>query len=129
MHLLAGRIVQALATAMLMPLMMTTTFRLTPVHRRGQMMALVTAVGAVAPAIGPAIGPAISGIIMANLSWRWIFILVLPLALISLVVGAIKMRDLTTPAASSIDVVFLALAAVGFGALVYGLASAHDTSG
>ena len=105
--------------------MMATTFRLAPDGRRGQMMALTTAVGAIAPAIGPAI----SGLVVANLSWRWIFILVLPLAVIALVVGGVLMRNLTTPVPSTIDVASLALAAIGFGALVFGLASAHDTSG
>nr|WP_276612172.1 DHA2 family efflux MFS transporter permease subunit [Kineococcus vitellinus] len=123
--LLTGRIVQAAGTATLAPLMMATTFRLAPEGRRGSLMALTTAVGAVAPAIGPAI----SGLIVANLSWRWIFLLVLPLALIALIVGGILMRNLTTPVPSSIDVISLVLAAVGFGALVFGLASAHDTSG
>ncbi|MCI2238574.1 DHA2 family efflux MFS transporter permease subunit [Paenibacillus sp. TRM 82003] len=123
--LLTGRIVQAAGTATLAPLMMATTFRLAPEGRRGSLMALTTAVGAVAPAIGPAI----SGLIVANLSWRWIFILVLPLALIALVVGGILMRNLTTPVPSSIDATSLILAAIGFGALVFGLASAHDTSG
>lgn len=123
--LLTGRIVQAAGTATLAPLMMATTFRLAPEGRRGSLMALTTAVGAVAPAIGPAI----SGLIVANLSWRWIFILVLPLALIALVVGGLLMRNLTTPVPSSIDVASLGLAAIGFGALVFGLASAHDTSG
>jgi len=123
--LLTGRIAQAAGTATLAPLMMATTFRLAPDGRRGQMMALTTAVGAVAPAIGPAI----SGLVVANLSWRWIFILVLPLALIALVVRGVLMRNLTTPVPSTIDVASLALAAIGFGALVFGLASAHDTSG
>lgn len=47
--LLAGRIVQAAGTAVFVPLLMTTTMRLVPESRRGQMMAVVTAVPAVAP--------------------------------------------------------------------------------
>ncbi|QQD77956.1 MFS transporter (plasmid) [Curtobacterium sp. YC1] len=56
--LLTGRIVQAVGTAVLVPLLMTTSIGLVAPSRRGQMMALVTAVTAVAPAVGPAVlGP------------------------------------------------------------------------
>ncbi|MBT1683811.1 DHA2 family efflux MFS transporter permease subunit [Curtobacterium flaccumfaciens] len=123
--LLTGRIVQALGTAVLVPLLMTTSIGLVAPSRRGQMMALVTAVTAVAPAVGPAF----SGLVMSQLSWRWLFIIILPLSVLGLVIGAIKMPNLTTPRRTSFDVLSLVLSAVGFGALVYGLASAGESSG
>ncbi|WP_309104999.1 MFS transporter [Microbacterium sp.] len=76
--LLTGRIVQALGTAVLVPLLMTTSIGLVAPSRRGQMMALVTAVTAVAPALGPAF----SGLVMAQLTWRWLFIIILPLSIL-----------------------------------------------
>ncbi|MHA7180334.1 MFS transporter [Arthrobacter sp. MDB2-24] len=91
--LLTGRIVQALGTAVLVPLLMTTSIGLVAPSRRGQMMALVTAVSAVAPALGPAF----SGLVMSQLSWRWLFIIILPLSVLGLLIGAIKMPNLTTP--------------------------------
>lgn len=123
--LLTGRIVQALGTAVLVPLLMTTAIGLVAPSRRGQMMALVTAVTAVAPAVGPAF----SGLVMAQLTWRWLFIIILPLAVIGLVIGAIKMPNLTTPQRTRFDVLSLVLSAIGFGALVYGLASAGESAG
>jgi DHA2 family lincomycin resistance protein-like MFS transporter len=123
--LLAGRIVQAVGTAILLPLMMTTAFRIAPAGRQGQMMAVTTAV----PAVAGAIAPAVSGIVVAQLSWRWIFVLVLPLAVLGLVVGAWKMRNLTTPAPVRIDIVSLALAAAGFGGLLYGLSTVVEADG
>jgi DHA2 family lincomycin resistance protein-like MFS transporter len=112
--LFAGRIVQAAGTAVFMPLLMTTTMRLVPAARRGQMMAIVTAV----PAVAPAVGPAVSGLVLSALSWRWLFILVLPFALFSLAMGAWKLRNITTPEPVSLDVPSLGLSAIGFGALV-----------
>jgi MFS transporter, DHA2 family, lincomycin resistance protein len=124
--LLAARIVQAAGTAVFVPLLMTTTMRLVPVARRGQMMAIVTAV----PAVAPAVGPAVSGLVLSALSWRWLFILVLPFALLSLALGAWKLRNITTPEPVTLDVLSLVLSAIGFGALVYGLASiGESTSG
>ena len=121
--LLAGRIVQAVGTAILLPLLMTTAFGLAPAGRQGQMMAVTTAV----PAVAGAVGPAISGIVVAELNWRWIFLLVLPMAALALAVGAWKMRNLTTPTPVRIDVGSLLLAAVGFGALLYGLSIAGES--
>lgn len=50
--LLAGRIVQAAGTAVFVPLLMTTAMRVVPESRRGRIMAMVTAVPAIAPALG-----------------------------------------------------------------------------
>jgi len=115
--LLVARIVQAVGTAVFVPLLMTTAIRLIPESRRGRIMAFVTAV----PALAPAVGPAASGIILTSLPWRWLFILVLPLAVIALVVGAFKLKNITTPERASLDLLSLALSAVGFGGLVLGL--------
>ena len=124
--LLTGRIVQAAGTAVFVPLLMTTTMRLVPQSRRGRIMALVTAV----PAIAPALGPAISGLVLTFLPWRWLFILVLPLAVVALVAGAFRLKNITTPEPVTLDLLSLALSAIGFGALVYGLASiGESTSG
>jgi DHA2 family lincomycin resistance protein-like MFS transporter len=122
--LLAGRIVQAAGTAVFVPLLMTTTLRLAPAARRGQLMALATAV----PAVAPAVGPALSGVVLSGLSWRWLFIMMLPVAGAALVLGAMKLRNITTPEAVTLDVLSLLLSAIGFGALVYGLASIGEAA-
>lgn len=123
--LLTGRIVQALGTAVLVPLLMTTSIGLVAPSRRGQMMALVTAVSAVVPALGPAF----SGLVMSQLTWRWLFIIILPLSLLGLLIGALKMPNLTTPRRIGFDTLSLVLSAIGFGALVFGLASAGESRG
>jgi DHA2 family lincomycin resistance protein-like MFS transporter len=115
--LLVGRIVQAVGTAVFVPLLMTTAIRLVPESRRGRTMALVTAV----PALAPAVGPAVSGLILTFLPWRGLFLLVLPLAVIALIAGAVKLKNITTPERASLDLVSLALSAVGFGGLILGL--------
>jgi DHA2 family lincomycin resistance protein-like MFS transporter len=121
--LFAGRILQAAGTAVFVPLLMTTTMRLVSVARRGTMMAIVTAV----PAIAPAAGPALSGVVLSALSWRWLFLLMLPIAVVALVLGAVKLRNITTPEPATLDALSLVLSAVGFGALVYGLASIGES--
>ncbi|WP_199443570.1 MFS transporter [Umezawaea beigongshangensis] len=122
--LVAGRVIQASGTAVFLPLLMTTTMRLVPVARRGQMMAITTAV----PAVAPAVGPALSGLVLSTLSWRWLFILMLPFAVAALALGAWKLRNTTTPEPVALDVPSLLLSALGFGGLVYGLSLIGEAS-
>ncbi|MCW2131923.1 DHA2 family efflux MFS transporter permease subunit [Arthrobacter sp. VKM Ac-2550] len=121
--LFAGRIIQAVGTAVFVPLLITTTMRLVPASRRGRMMALVTAV----PAIAPAVGPAVSGLVLSQLSWRWLFILMLPIIVATLTLGAVKLRNVTAPEPVTLDVLSLLLSVVGFGGLVFGLASIGES--
>jgi DHA2 family lincomycin resistance protein-like MFS transporter len=122
--LVAGRVVQASGTAVFLPLLMTTTMRLVPVGRRGQMMAITTAV----PSVAPALGPALSGLVLSALSWRWLFILMLPIAVAALALGAWKLRNVTTPEPVDLDLPSLLLSALGFGGLVYGLSLIGEAS-
>lgn len=117
--LLAGRIIQASGTAIMMPLLMTTIMNVVPADRRGRMMGTISIVIAVAPAIGPTI----SGIILNALDWRWMFWLVLPIALLSLAVGASMIRNVTETRRTPLDVLSVALSAFAFGGLVFGLSS------
>ncbi|WP_179498957.1 DHA2 family efflux MFS transporter permease subunit [Leifsonia sp. AK011] len=115
--LLAGRIVQAAGTAIMLPLLMTTVMTLVPPHSRGRVMGNISIVMSVAPAVGPAIG----GIILDALDWRWIFILVLPVAIAALAMGAMRVQNVTTPTKAPVDVLSIILSAFAFGGLVYGL--------
>jgi len=117
--LLVGRIVQATGTAIMMPLLMTTVMTVVPPAVRGRTMGNISIVISVAPAIGPTI----SGIILSTLSWRWMFILVLPIAIGALVLGFLRVQNVTTPRPTPIDVFSIILSAFGFGGLVFGLSN------
>ncbi|TFD22564.1 MDR family MFS transporter [Cryobacterium sp. TMS1-13-1] len=117
--LLLGRIVQASGTAIMMPLLMTTVMTLVAPSSRGKTMGNISIVISVAPAIGPTI----SGIILSVLDWRWMFILVLPIAIGALVLGATRIQNVTTPRQIPIDVLSVILSAFGFGGFVYGLSN------
>ncbi|MDQ4116411.1 MAG: DHA2 family efflux MFS transporter permease subunit [Actinomycetota bacterium] len=116
--LLAARVVQACGTAVMVPLLMTTIMKLVPAERRGQTMGTISIVIAVAPAVGPTL----SGVILSTLGWRWMFWIVLPIALIALSAGATWLRvadDRSRPV--PLDVLSVPLSAVAFAGLVYGL--------
>ncbi|GAA2797065.1 DHA2 family efflux MFS transporter permease subunit [Saccharopolyspora taberi] len=123
--LLAGRVVQACGTAVMMPLLMTSVMRLVPPAKRGATMGTITIVIAVAPAVGPTIG----GAVLASLGWRWMFWIVLPLAVVALVVGAVWMRLDTETRSVPLDLISVPLSAIGFGGILYGLSSIGESGG
>jgi DHA2 family lincomycin resistance protein-like MFS transporter len=117
--LILARIVQASGTAIMMPLLMTTVMTLAPPESRGKTMGFISTVISVAPAVGPTI----SGIILNYLSWRWMFILMLPISLGALALGARRIQNVTTPHNAPIDGVSVALSGLAFGGIVYGLSN------
>jgi DHA2 family lincomycin resistance protein-like MFS transporter len=123
--LVFGRVIQAVGTAIMMPLLMTTVMTLVPPEGRGKTMGNISIVMSVAPAIGPTI----AGLILTNLDWRWMFILVLPIALGALALGARLMQNVTTPRYAPLDVLSVVLSALAFGGIVYGLSALGEGAG
>ena len=127
--LVAARVVQATGTAVMIPLLMTTLMNLVPVADRGRTMGNVSLVIAVAPAMGPAV----SGVLLRIGSWRLIFLAVLPIALVALWIGLRQLPEVGERVDSTLDMLSVVLATIGFGGLVYGLSAlgggGHATEG
>ncbi len=117
--LVAGRVTQAVGTALMIPLLMTTVLTVVPAERRGRTMGTISIVISVAPAVGPTIG----GVVLDQLTWRWMFWLVLPVAVLALSVGATWIRNVTDPRRVPLDVASVVLSALAFSGLVFGLSS------
>lgn len=115
--LIAGRVVQAMGSAIMMPLQMTTVMTLVPPEKRGKIMGNISIVISVAPALGPSL----SGFILEHLQWRWLFILVLPIALLAVALGSRFMRNVTEQRYAPLDGLSVVLSALAFGGIVNGL--------
>ena len=115
--LLPARIVQASGTAVMIPLLMTTVLTLVPVERRGVVMGNLS----IAISVAPAIGPTLSGLVLQFLSWRFMFVLVLPIALATLMYGSRRLVNVGQAGHQKLDVRSVLLSIPAFGALVYGL--------
>ncbi|AVM63119.1 MULTISPECIES: MDR family MFS transporter [Dietzia] len=122
--LVAGRVVQAVGTAIMIPLLMTTVLNVVPADRRGRTMGVISIVIAVAPAIGPTVG----GLVLEVLSWRWMFWSVLPIGIVALVAGAVLIRNVTEPRPIPLDVLSGVLSAIGFAGLIFGLSSIGEAA-
>ncbi|MGI2329523.1 MDR family MFS transporter [Planococcus sp. YIM B11945] len=119
--LLVGRMIQASGAALMMPLLMNVILAAFPVEKRGAAMGIFGLVMVVAPAIGPTL----SGFIVEHYSWRVLFFIILPVALISLGLGIFKLKNLTVQNKNmSLDKFSIVLSSIGFGGILYGFSSA-----
>ena len=117
--LLVGRIVQAVGTSLIMPLLMTVAMTVVRANRRGSVMGVISIVMSVAPALGPTV----SGFVLNRFTWHWLFWFVAPLIVVALVVGALFIRNIGETARAPFDPLSVVLAALGFGGLVYALST------
>ncbi|WP_153731424.1 MDR family MFS transporter [Sporosarcina obsidiansis] len=121
--LLTGRLIQAIGTGLLMPIIFNVFLLIYPPERRGKVMGLIGLVIMFAPAIGPTL----SGVIVEYLGWRYLFILIIPFALFSIAFASkylINVSEVTKP---KIDVISLIFSTIGFGSIVYGFSSVGES--
>jgi len=106
----------------MMPLLMNVMLTAFPIEKRGAAMGMFGLVMITAPAIGPTL----SGWLIEHYSWRMLFDIVLPIAVLILIFAFFKLKDVTPQRAIKLDVLSLALSSIGFGGLLYGFSSAGD---
>lgn len=115
--LLLGRVVQGIGTGIAIPLMFSIVVDQVPYEQTGLMMGVASLITSLAPAVGPAYG----GVVMEIAGWRMVFICLMPLAVISFVVGALCVRQATPLSHPRFDLLGFVLLAVGFFSLIYGI--------
>lgn len=112
--LVIGRVIQGAGAGIAIPLMFNIILERTPLDKLGLLMGIGTMITAVAPALGPSFG----GLVVNNLGWRYIFIFIIPVMVISLIMGltsitsqteSIKHTRLDTTGFLSIALTFIGL--------------------
>ncbi len=120
--LLAGRIIQGLGVGVTMPLLQTIMLSIFPADKRGAAMGTVGIVIGLAPAIGPTL----SGWIVDNLSWRYLFSIIAPIAGVVIVLAFFLIKDVLPTKKEKIDILSVTTSTVGFGSLLYGFSEAGN---
>ncbi|MCM3671400.1 multidrug efflux MFS transporter [Mesobacillus maritimus] len=120
--LLLGRVIQSSGAGVMLPLMQTVFFMIFPVNKRGAAMGLVGLVISFAPAIGPAL----SGWVTEHYSWRVLFYIIFPIALIDIIVASKVLKNVTEVSRPKMDVLSILLSSFGFGGLLFGFTSAGN---
>ncbi|MCX8477833.1 MAG: MFS transporter [Sphingomonas sp.] len=116
-QLIAARLVQGCAGAMIAPVGRLILLRSTPRHE------LVGALSALTmpSQFGPLAGPLLGGAVVSFLSWHWIFYLNLPVALAAILLVRAFVPDVPARAVTPIDWRGILLTGGGMGALIYAL--------
>lgn len=117
--LLLGRMMQASATGVVMPMVFTCILLIFPRERRGSAMGVVGLVIGFAPAIGPTL----SGVLLDAVGWRALFSIVVALALVVIVVACFLLEDYGNFEKTTFDKPSVILCSLGLLSLLYGLSS------
>ena len=115
--LITFRVVQGLGGGCVLPIAMAYVFRLAPPDKVGSVMGVMGVPILFAPAIGPVLG----GWLVQYASWRWIFLLNLPVGIIGLCVGLIGLPAVQRQAVAALDRLGALLGPLAFAALSYGV--------
>src|SRR5690606_32449236 len=118
--LLAGRVLQASGAGIMMPLMQTILMLIYPIEKRGSAMGMFGLVIAFAPAIGPSL----AGYIVEAGSWRWLFWMILPIAIIDIILAYFVLKNVTKLTNPKLDVLSIILSTFGFGGILYAFSMA-----
>ncbi|AEB44389.1 MULTISPECIES: DHA2 family efflux MFS transporter permease subunit [Micromonospora] len=120
--LIAFRVFQGFAGGLLEPIMLTVVATAAGPSRMGRAMGLIS----IPITLGPVLGPIIGGLILQNLTWQWIFLVNVPIALLAIALALLIMRDDRPEpgAAPPLDLIGVALLSPGFAALIYALSQA-----
>ncbi|KAA8455451.1 MFS transporter [Weissella paramesenteroides] len=81
--LLFGRLIMAVGTGFALPLVFNVIFTSVPMSQLGKYMGFGTLIISLAPALGPVYG----GVVTYTLGWRAIFMIILPVTIVSLLIG------------------------------------------
>jgi EmrB/QacA subfamily drug resistance transporter len=119
--LIAFRLVQAAGAALLTPTSLSLVLASFSPDRRSGAVRTWTATGGMAAALGPVIG----GLLVA-VSWRWVFLVNVPIGLAALVVGWFRLPDAPGHPVPRPDALGAVLVTAGVGALSLGLVEGGD---
>jgi EmrB/QacA subfamily drug resistance transporter len=114
--LVAARVVQGAAGAVVMPLTLTILSAAVPKEKRGMALGAWSGIAGLAVAIGPVVG----GAIVDGISWQWIFWLNVPIGLAIIPLAARQLTESYGPSAS-LDLRGVGLASTGLFAIVWGV--------
>lgn len=117
--LLLGRIIQGLGTGIALPLMFNIILENVPESKIGLMMGIGTLITAIAPAIGPTFG----GLVVNTWGWRYIFVILLPILIISFILGVKNIQQKSQIQHTKFDSLSLLSLILTFSGLIFGFSN------
>jgi EmrB/QacA subfamily drug resistance transporter len=119
--LVGARVLQAAGGAMMLPTTLGLILPAFPVEQRAVAIGIWSAVGGVAAALGPPIGG-----LLVQLSWRWIFVVNVPIGIVTALVALRALDEVREPEDGRPDLLGAAELALGIGLLTLGIVKGPD---
>lgn len=113
--ILLGRLIQGIGTGIALPLMFNIIVEQVPISKTGTVMGFANLIIAIAPAVGPTMG----GFIVKMFGWRVIFLVLLPLLVISLILGMTSITQKSAIEHLKFDFISWIILAIAFSSLVF----------
>ncbi len=116
-ELVVFRVLQGVGGGMLAPVGLAMLFRVFPPAERVRAARILILPTALAPAIGPVLG----GLLVTDLSWRWVFYVNVPIGMVGALFGLLFLREQRGDERDRFDLPGFLLSGLGLGALMYAL--------
>lgn len=117
--LLTARLIQGVGTGVGVPIAFCIILEQIPFEKVGTYMGYGALVSAAAPALGPTYG----GIINQTLGWRYIFVILIPVLIFTLILGVVTIEEKREPERVPVDIWGIVFIMLTFSGLVYGFAN------
>jgi EmrB/QacA subfamily drug resistance transporter len=122
-QLIIFRVLQGVGGGMILPVGQLMMAQAAGPERMGRVMSIVAVPAMLAPILGPTIG----GLIVDNISWRWIFYVNVPIGIIAVLAAWRTLPRVEPKRTHALDVRGLILMSTGLPILTYGLAEIGST--
>lgn len=108
--LMIARVIQAIGTGILIPLIFNSVLILISPEKRGLVMGLVSFVVLSAPMFSPVL----MGFLLGFTDWHWFFLMVFIFFIATTIMGMVYLRNITEIIDTKLDIASVILAAIGF---------------
>jgi EmrB/QacA subfamily drug resistance transporter len=120
--LIAFRVLQGVGGGMIMPAVMTIMTKKAGPHRMGRVMGILGVPMLVAPIVGPILG----GWLVDDVSWRWIFLINVPIGILAVILAQIVLEKDVPQPSQKLDWLGMLLLSPGLTLFIFGLAESSD---
>ncbi|MFC7395175.1 DHA2 family efflux MFS transporter permease subunit [Scopulibacillus cellulosilyticus] len=120
--MLVGRVVQAIGAGIIMPLMTNVFLTIFPPEKRGAAMGMM----GVAMIFAPAVGPTLSGWIVENWTWRLLYWIVLPFAVLDIILALVFLKNVFKLKNPKLDIWGVIFSTIGFAGVLYAFSEAGN---
>jgi EmrB/QacA subfamily drug resistance transporter len=115
-ELVFARILQGFGGAMMVPVGRLVVLRIVPKSGLVDAMAYLT----IPAVLGPVVGPPVGGFIVTYSSWRWIFLMNVPIAILGMILVTLYIPDIKEEETVPLDFRGFVLTGIGLAGLVFG---------